>query len=110
MRCKRARARWGTWLVVWLGAVLALVACDTPPAVQARLTCETLCKCLEPSVLPSVQERCITECAADSEITQLPDSCLDCIFAHADSCTDLLDACEPACNPPEPPVGFPDAF
>lgn len=84
--------------VTWLAICLA--ACDTPAEGQEEVLCTTVCRCS--GDLPSLQDACVQQCVGDGAFTQASEQCVECIYVHGATCSDLLDACTSSCSAPQP--------
>lgn len=78
------------WLVVaWLAG------CHLTPQQEAEDVCTAYCKCAAPN-FPGEQRTCIEQQC----LPQLPPvkpECLDCVFSHDQTCTDLATQCDSLC-------------
>ena len=80
--------------IALLVAVLVSAGCASDPNLGDA--CQHLCRC-EPTQLPSLIDRCVTECRAEATGEDVPPDFIDCLLAL--SCEELLagglDICEP---------------
>lgn len=60
-----------------------------------------VCRCMAGG-LPSQQRECVTECVSDLAAIELPNACVECIYANADSCATLMSTCDNACEIDDP--------
>lgn len=95
-----------TSILICLGALVALGACEPSATERAQAACSQLCAC-SVAPLPALQDRCIAQCVTEAS-GAITDACSDCIAAHGDQCATLRSVCEPICAPPEPPTDFVD--
>ncbi|MBA3398297.1 MAG: hypothetical protein H0T89_37065 [Deltaproteobacteria bacterium] len=95
--------RRGMWHGIWIS--IALGACDIPPQVQAEMACTTICNCFDGDGVPSETEQCIARCIDESGLGSVPQDCFECIQAHANACSTLVEDCDPLCRSPEPDPG-----
>ena len=91
----------------WALAAL-LAACTQTPADEAISICEPLCHCTAVP-LPSAQRACTTTCVTEFETNPLSVPCIDCVIAHENRCTTLMNDCNPICSQgaPLPAYGGP---
>ena len=72
-----------------------LVGCHLTQQQEAVDVCNAYCKCVEAD-LPGVQRTCVErDC-----LPQLPpvtEACLDCVFTHDRTCSDLTATCTQLC-------------
>lgn len=79
-----------------LGLVF-VAACAQSLVDDAQTFCTQACRCLD-SPLPAQQAECNSQCVADFEDAPLDALCVQCVTAHAQHCSTLVDDCGPFCN------------
>lgn len=67
-----------------------------------------VCRC-QAGGLPSQQRECVNECVGQLAAVELPNACVECVYANADSCATLMSTCQNACDLDDDPVPVPDA-
>ena len=62
-----------------------------------------VCRCTAGG-LPSQQRECVNECVSELGAIELPNACVECIYANSESCATLMSTCENACGRDDEPV------
>lgn len=83
--------------VLVLAAMFALGGCHLTTDQEAEDVCTVYCKCAVAD-LPDAQRTCVEQTCVPT-LPTVTDACLDCVFAHDEACSDLLDTCTQLCIP-----------
>jgi len=79
-----------------IGFLVLLAACVQTPADEAISICGPLCHCTGVP-LPAEQRDCTASCVTQFERDPLTDTCVDCVIAHTNRCSTLMNDCNPVC-------------
>jgi len=79
-----------------IGLLALLAACTQTPADEAISVCGPLCRCIDVP-LPAEQRDCTAACVTQFERNPLDEACVDCVIAHTNRCTTLMNDCNPVC-------------
>ena len=96
------RLAWGPGLAI----ALALAGCAPEAEGNETGLCTTVCRCL--GGLPGQQRECVAECVGDSDVRQVSNACVECVFVNSNMCTDLIQDCfldGPCAQPTRIPPG-----
>lgn len=102
------RLAWGPGLAIALA--LAIAGCSTQAEGNETGLCTAVCRCM--GGLPNQQRACVAECVTDSDVSEVSNACVECVFVNSNMCTDLIQECflDGPCGQPTPdPAGNPDA-
>jgi hypothetical protein len=81
----------GLFVVVGL-----LAGCTQTPEEKAQDVCQAYCECVDPGAPPASRDECIAQqCLPD--VPSVTDECLDCVYAHDQTCSELFDDCTDLC-------------
>jgi hypothetical protein len=80
-----------------LWVVVVAAGCTQSPEERVQTVCNAVCDCTVTGGLPSAIQTCITSQCEPTLTPMISDDCLQCVFDHEGTCTDLETDCTTLC-------------